>query len=228
MRTKVFDTPEAAARGAAEQIERWLAAAVSDRGRASVAFSGGRSPTPMFDALAKAELSWRQIDVFQADERVAAADSPTRNLTGLNAHLIGPAGIPQDNLHAMPVELAGPDAAADTYAATLTAILGDPPVLDVLHLGMGADGHTASLIPGDPSLTVDDRLVVLTGLYQGTRRLSLAFDVLNRARHVVFLVTGADKQAAVARLLARDTSIPAGRVRQEHAFLCLDRAALPE
>jgi 6-phosphogluconolactonase/glucosamine-6-phosphate isomerase/deaminase len=125
----------------------------------------------------------------------------------------------------MPVESTDLEAAAKQYAETLAKIAGSPPVLDLVHLGLGPDGHTASLVPGDPVLQVNDAQVAATGVYQGRRRLTLTYPVLNRARRVLWLVTGAEKVEMLARLRAADPSIPAGRVNQERALILADRAA---
>jgi 6-phosphogluconolactonase/glucosamine-6-phosphate isomerase/deaminase len=125
----------------------------------------------------------------------------------------------------MPVESTDLDAAAKQYSATLESIAGSPPVLDLVHLGMGPDGHTASLVPGDPVLQVTDAEVAVTGIYQGRRRITLTYPVLNRARRVLWLVTGADKAGMLTRLLAADPSIPSGRVNQERALVLADQAA---
>ncbi len=125
----------------------------------------------------------------------------------------------------MPVESADLDEAAARYAQTLVDIAGSPPVLDLVHLGLGPDGHTASLVPGDPVLDVTDADVALTGLYQGRRRMTLTYPALNRARRVLWLITGEDKAAMLVRLRRGDPAIPAGRVRQDHAVVLADRAA---
>jgi 6-phosphogluconolactonase len=227
MRTEVFATAGAAARGAAERICDLATAALRTQDRFGIAVSGGRSPGLMLEALAASGLPWSRIDVFQVDERIAPAGSEARNLTGLIANLASRVPLPAANLHPMPVEEADPLAAAIDYQRDLVSTLGRPPVLDLVHLGLGADGHVASLVPGDPVLAVTDREVAVSGVYQGTRRLTLTYPAINRAGHIVYLVTGADKQDAVARLQAGDTSIPAGRVRQDNAILILDEAALP-
>jgi len=126
----------------------------------------------------------------------------------------------------MPVETDPLDEAAARYARTLADLAGSPPVLDLVHLGLGPDGHTASLVPGDPVVDVADADVALTGVYQGRRRMTLTYPVLNRARRVLWLITGADKAAMLARLRLGDPTIPAGRVRQDHALVIADRAAL--
>ena len=125
----------------------------------------------------------------------------------------------------MPVEAPDLEAAAAQYAMTLRKIAGSPPVLDLVHLGLGPDGHTASLVPGDPVLQVADTDVALTGIYQGRRRMTLTYPILNRSRHVLWLVSGPDKAEMVSRVYAGDTSIPAGRVQREHALMLADRAA---
>ena len=119
----------------------------------------------------------------------------------------------------MPVWAHDLDAAASMYAADL------PAALDLVHLGLGPDGHTASLVPGDPVLDVTDREVAVTGIYQGRRRMTLTYPALNKARGVLWLVTGEDKVDALQRLLRGDTSIPAGRVAAENALVLADRSA---
>jgi 6-phosphogluconolactonase len=161
----------------------------------------------------------------QVDERVAPAGHADRNLTHLHESLLERVSLPPEQVYAMPVESTDLEAAAKQYAATLAKIAGTPPVLDLVHLGLGPDGHTASLVPGDPVLQVNDADVAVTGVYQGRRRLTLTYPVLNRARRVLWLVTGAEKVGMLARLRAADPSIPAGRVNQERALVLADRAA---
>jgi len=183
--------------------------------RFTFAVSGGRTPWAMFARLAGFDLPWEKVEVFQVDERVAPDGSQERNLTQLSAALPSAAV----RLHAMPVGDADLDAAAALYAADL------PDRFDLVHLGLGPDGHTASLVPGDPVLDVVDREVALAGPYQGTRRMTLTYPVLDRAAEVLWLVAGADKVAALRQLRAQDRSIPAGRVRTAHQVLLCDAAA---
>ena len=193
-----------------------------------MALSGGRTPWQMLQALADEDVPWPRLHVVQVDERIAPAGDPDRNLTHLRASLLDHAPLPPEQLYAMPVEEGDVNAAALGYARTLERIAGTPPVLDLAHLGLGPDGHTASLVPGDPALDVADRDVALTGFYMKRRRMTLTFPVLDRSRRILWLVTGADKHAMLARLRAADASIPAGRVRQEQALLLADRLAIGE
>lgn len=180
-----------------------------------LAVSGGQTPYPLFRALAAAGLDWSRVHVWQVDERVAPAGDSARNLTLLRQGLDVPAVF-----HRIPVE--HPDA-ADRYARELEQACGG--VLDLVHLGLGDDGHTASLIPGDPVLNVFDVDVATTGPYEGHRRVTLTIPALERSRYAVWLVTGASKSAALARLLAHDRTIPAGRLRLAHSMIYADPAA---
>jgi len=159
------------------------------------------------------------------DERVAPPEHPERNLTHLRESLLSWAALPSGQIHAMPVESPELEAAASQYARTLVEIAGSPPVLDLVHLGLGPDGHTASLVPGDPVLSVLDRDVAVTGSYQGRRRMTLTYPIINRSRRILWVVTGEEKAAALRRLLDADHSIPAGRVDQERGQVLCDRAA---
>jgi 6-phosphogluconolactonase len=159
------------------------------------------------------------------DERVAPAADPDRNLTHLRESLLEHAPLPSGHIHAMPVDQADLEAAARSYARTLEKVAGTPPVLDLAHLGLGPDGHTASLVPHDPALNVTDRDVALTGLYQERRRMTLTYPALNRSRRILWVVTGAEKAGMLVRLRDGDISIPAGRIRREQALVLADRAA---
>jgi 6-phosphogluconolactonase len=159
------------------------------------------------------------------DERVAPPGDPDRNLTHLRESLLQHSPLRPDQIYGMPVDAADLAGAAAEYAATLRNIAGSPPVLDLAHLGLGPDGHTASLVPGDPVLDVIDTDVAITGAYQGRKRMTLTYPVLNRSRRILWLVTGDEKTAMLERLLRRDASIPAGTVQQEQAIILADRAA---
>jgi len=225
MEIRVLADADAVAREAAAIIPREARAAVADRGRFIIAVSGGRTPWQMLRLLADEEVPWKGVHVVQVDERVAPADDPDRNLTHLREKLLEHAPLPPEQIYAMPVDDRGLEFAVGRYALTLREIAGSPPVLDLVHLGLGADGHTASLVPGDAVLRVTDADVALTGYYQGRRRMTLTYPSLNRSRVVLWLVTGAEKSEMLSRLLAADESIPAGRVRQDHALVLADRTA---
>jgi 6-phosphogluconolactonase len=228
MKIEVLSDADAVARKAATIIAAEARVAVATRGRFIMAVSGGRTPWIMLRALAGEEVPWDGVHVVQVDERVAPLGDQDRNLTHLRESLLDHAPLRPEQIHAMPVELPDLDAAARSYAHTLREIAGSPPVLDLAHLGLGPDGHTASLVPGDPVLRVTDKDVALTGLYQKRRRMTLTYPMLNRARLILWLVTGAEKADMLARLRAADASIPAGRVRQDQAVLLADRASVGE
>jgi 6-phosphogluconolactonase len=225
MKIEVLPDADAVARKAAAIIAAEARTAIAARGRFVVAVSGGHTPWQMLRALAGEEVPWEGVHVVQVDERVAPAGHPNRNLTHLRESLLERAPLRPEHIYAMPVESPDLDAAAKRYAMTLQQIAGSPPVLDLAHLGLGPDGHTASLVPGDPVLNVTDRDVALTGIYQERRRMTLTYPMLNRSRRVLWLVTGNDKVAALARLRDGDVSIPAGRIQRDHALVLADRAA---
>jgi 6-phosphogluconolactonase len=225
MKIEILADADAVARGAAKIIAAEARAAVAERGRFVMAVSGGHTPWQMLLALASEEVPWEGVHVVQVDERIAPAGDPDRNLTHLHESLLEHAPLRPEQIHAMPVESSDLDAAAKRYALTLQEIAGSPPVLDLAHLGLGPDGHTASLVPGDPVLNVTDSDVALTGVYQGRRRMTLTYPILNRARSILWLVTGKDKVAALARLREGDPTIPAGRIQRNQALLLADQVA---
>ena len=225
MKIEVLDDADSVAREAAAIIAAEARASVAARGRFVMAVSGGRTPWMMLRALSTQDVPWDKVHVFQVDERVAPAGHPDRNLTHLRASLLEQAPLSADHIHAMPVEVSDLEAAAAQYAVTLQDIAGSPPVLDLVHLGLGSDGHTASLVPGDSVLDASDSDVALTGSYQGRRRMTLTIPMLNRSRRILWLVTGDEKAGMLVRLRDGDPSIPAGRVRQDCASVLADRQA---
>ena len=225
MNIEVFDDADSVARAAAAAIAADTRAAIATRGRFALAVSGGHTPWIMLRALAGEDIPWAGVHVCQVDERVAPDGHTDRNLTHLRASLLQHAPLRPEQIHAMPVETADLQAAATQYALALREIAGSPPVLDLVHLGLGPDGHTASLVPGDPVLDVTGADVAPTGVYQGRRRMTLTYPMLNRARRVLWVVTGSEKVEMLRRLRDGDLSIPAGRVRREQALLLADRAA---
>lgn len=216
-------TLRAANEAAAEAIAQLISTAVSDRGQAVIALSGGRTPAEMVRTLATIPLPWDRVHLFQVDERVVPADDPARNWShlGLLAEL-----VPVTHRHPMPVE--DPDADS-RYSEELCLSAGRPPLLDVVHLGLGEDGHTASLVPGDPVLDVVDQDVAWVGSYRGHRRLTLTLPVLARARHQVWLVTGSGKATSVRELAAAGYTSPGARaMRGAVATVFVDAGAATE
>jgi 6-phosphogluconolactonase len=225
MKIEVYSDADAVAREAAKLIAKEAREAITARGRFVMAVSGGKTPWIMLRDLAQEDMPWKDVHVVQVDERVAPEGDTDRNLTHLRESLLEHAPLRPEQIHAMPVESENLEAACAQYARTLETIAGSPPVLDLVHLGLGPDGHTASLVPGDPVLQIRDTDVALTGIYQNRRRMTLTYPIINRSRRVLWLVTGGEKVGMLARLQAGDGSIPAGRVSSDHAVVLADRAA---
>lgn len=212
---EVLADPPAVARAAAAYVADRARAAVADHESFHFAVSGGHTPWAMFAELAAEDVPWDRVVLYQVDERVAPAGDPDRNLTHLQQSL----GDAPAEVVAMAVEDDDLDAAAAAYADRL------PGRFDLIHLGLGPDGHTASLVPGDPVLDVTDRLVAVTAPYQGHERMTLTYPALTRADQLLWLITGADKRDPLRRLLAGDPTIPAGRVDAARSFVLADAAA---
>jgi 6-phosphogluconolactonase len=225
VRTGLLPDPGTVAMRAAERIAQVAREAVTERGRCALAFSGGTTPWRAFGALAGEDVPWDRVHLFQVDERVAPSGDPERNYARLKEALIDCIPIPAGNVHPMRVEEEDLDEGGRRYEAILRQIAGTPPVLDLVQLGLGEDGHTASLFPGDAALQVIDADVAVTGLHGGWRRMTLTFPAIDRARCILWLVTGSGKSEALGRLRAGDRSIPAGRVRGDRAILLADKAA---
>jgi 6-phosphogluconolactonase len=225
MNVEIYADADAVAQEAAAIVADEARAAIAARGAFVFAVSGGHTPWIMLRALSREVLPWEAVHIVQVDERVAPEGDPDRNLTHLRESLIGQTALRPQQIHAMPVEAPDLGVAAVQYAATLQQIAGTPPVLDLVHLGLGPDGHTASLVPGDAVLHVTDADVALTEAYKGRRRMTLTYPIINRSRRVLWLATGDDKAEMVGRLCAGDASIPAGRVLKDRALVLADRAA---
>ena len=219
MRFVVSATPEKAARAAARQIARRLRTAIGERGVATLALSGGSTAPVLHGELAHLPIDWEKVHVFQVDERIAP--DPSRNLPAISN------ALGRSKLHAMPVDAANAVQAARDYADELIAVAGDPPVLDVVQLGLGADGHTASLFPGDAAMAATDP-VACTGEQAGFRRMTLALPVINAARNIIWYVTGAAKREPLAHLATRGWQAPAGRIARRQSVIYTDRAARGE
>jgi 6-phosphogluconolactonase len=228
MKVEILPDEKSLARRAAAVIAKEARAAVAEHGRFVMAVSGGKSPWVMLADLADEQVPWANVHVFQIDERIAPAGDPDRNYVHLRDSLLAHAPIPPNQIYAMPVEMPDSELATKLYAQTLESVAGKPPVLDLAHLGLGPDGHTASLIPGDPVLNVTNRDIAVTGVYQGRKRMTMTYPVINRASKIMWLVSGKDKVAAFAKLRAADPSVPAGRIRQTQSLLLADKDAAGE
>ncbi len=225
MKIDVLDNADAVAQQAAKIIASEARAAVAARGRFVLAVSGGKTPWVMLAALAAEDLPWPSFYIAQVDERIAPAGDTDRNLTHLQASFLDKRALRPEQILAMPVEMSDATAAAASYAKALAVVAGSPPILDLIHLGLGPDGHTASLVPGDAVLDVSDRDVALTGDYQHRRRMTLTYPLIDRARKILWLVTGDEKAEQLVRLRDADPSIPGGRVNQQNATVLADRPA---
>jgi 6-phosphogluconolactonase len=213
---EVLDDLGAVSAAAASYVADLAQVAVAERGSFHFAVSGGHSPWEMFATLTTLDVAWSRTVIYQVDERIAPADDPDRNL----AHLRRALGDKVPDVRPMPVEADDLEEAAARYARGL------PDRFDLVHLGIGPDGHTASLVPGDPVLEVQNRLVALTATaYQGRRRMTLTYPALARTRQLLWLVSGEDKREPLAKLLAGDRSIPAGRVEAPASLVMADRTA---
>jgi 6-phosphogluconolactonase len=211
----------------AQRAALWLAdrvfAAVSERGVAHLAVSGGSSPLAMFSALAELAVPWEHLHVWQVDERVAPDGDPDRNAVGLQEHLLAKVPIPAEQVHLFDVTAPDLEAAATRYASELQRLNGG--VLDIIHLGVGDDGHTASWPPGDPVVDITDRDVAVVGPFNGRVRMTLTVPAVNRGRRLVILVEGAAKAPVVKKLIEGDTSIPASHLRTTGTTILADEAA---
>lgn len=228
MEINVLNNPETVAHTAAALIANEARLSVAQRGRFAMAVSGGsgKATWMMFEQLTKEDVPWEQVHIFQVDERIAPAGSADRNLTHLQANLLSCTSVRPEQIYAMPVEESDPTAAAHQYAQLLHHVIGSPAVFDLVHLGLGPDGHTASLIPNDPVLEITTADVAITGVYQNHQRMTLTYPALNRARRLFWVATGAEKRTALNHLLNRDACIPAGRLQQTQATLFVDQAAV--
>ena len=217
---RVLPDAAAAVKSAAAALVVGIERALAIRGRCVLALSGGTSAPQLCQALAAHVVDWGRVHMVQVDERLVPLSHPDRSLGQFQNFL------PPLQLHPMPVEEPDPDAAARTYATLLEELAGKPAVLDLVHLGLGADGHTGSLVPGEPVLRVMDRDVALTDVYKGHRRMTLTYPLLDRAREIVWLATGTEKRIAIRRFYEKDPALPASRVTAENMYLFTDQAGI--
>jgi 6-phosphogluconolactonase len=190
-----------------------------------MAVSGGATPWGMLRFLAEEKVEWDKVHLFQVDERVAPAGSPDRNWTHLQESLLKNDETKSIHLYPMPVEASDLETAASSYADLLHDVAGAPPLFDLIHLGLGPDGHTASLVPGDPVLKIIDRDIALTSIYRGHQRMTLTYPVINRSRHILWVITGHEKASAILQLRNKDLLIPGSHVSQDHAVVFADKEA---
>ena len=212
----VLGDPGAVAREAAARVRAAMGEALAARGVASLVLAGGSTPLAAYDELARepGELDWTRVHLFLGDERAVPPDDDASNFGAARARLLEPLGLPQEGVHRMQGELA-PERAARDYEAEVRRWLERHERFDLVLLGVGADGHTASLFPGGPELDERERLVLATRSPEPPRdRISLTLPAIARSRAVLVLVTGAAKREAVRRSL-EEGSTPAARARPE-------------
>ena len=214
---------------AAAMAADWLAARITEdvaaRGRCVLALSGGQTPWKMLEELITRNVPWHALQVVQVDERVVPIDDPRRNFTRIHELLCKRGRLDEKQLHAIPVERPDPDLAAREYAKSLERLVGSPPTMDIVQLGLGSDGHTASLAPADPTLKIMDRDAAATGVFAGTRRITLTLPCINRARARLWLINGAEKARRLRELIKGQGEIPAVRVSRDNAVVFADAAA---
>lgn len=215
-------TDAAVAGWLAHRIERVL----GRKPVAHVAVSGGDSAPPVWDHLARSGVSWERVHLWQVDERVAPAGGPDRNATGLLARLVAPAGVPEEHVHLLPVDEPDLAQAAVRYGHELGRWCGGH--LDVVHLGLGADGHTASWPPADPALDAATGDVAVVGPFRGVVRLTLTRAAVNRADVRLLHVTGAAKRPALLAFLRGDAAVPASHLRRSGTTVITDQAIPPD
>lgn len=225
MKIEVHADAAAVSRRAAAFVAEASRRAIERSDRFVMALSGGSTPRALLRLMTAESIDWRKVHLTQVDERVAPVNSPERNLTDLRELLLARIALPGTQFHPLPVDDADLLAAAERHARLLARLAGAPPLLDLVQLGLGADGHTASLVPGDPVLDVSDADVAVTASYKGCRRMTLTLPMINRAHRILWLVTGEQKAEVLARMIEGDPSLPASRIHQASALLLADHAA---
>lgn len=224
MELVVLPDAEAVAQKAVQIIAELAQEKIRLTGKFLFAVSGGSTPWKVLRQLANTTLPWDAIELFQVDERIAPAGDTQRNLTQIMQNLLDHSALSLKQIHAMPVEQPDLESAAESYAQQLIKLCGNPPKLDLIHLGLGEDGHTASLLPDDPARNSQE-LVTITKEYQGLQRMTMTYPVINTAQQRLWIVTGANKQSMLERLYQGDDSIPAGLVERTNAIILADQNA---
>jgi 6-phosphogluconolactonase len=226
--TEVLSDPERLAQRAA----RWLAGlAKASRDRFVVALSGGSTPKRMYQILSGLELPWARTHWFWGDERFVPPDDPRSNYRMAHEALFQHAPVSIANIHPVPTRGLGPEAAAAAYEAELKKFYGGDrldatrPLFDVTLLGLGPDGHTASLFPGTAVLDERHKWVAAVIGAKDEARITFTYPLLESSGHIAFLVAGAEKQRMLGLLLGGDTDIPAGRLSKERVQVFADSAA---
>ena len=225
MKIDVFPNTSIVATQAAAFIATCARTAVKQRNQFTLATSGGHTPWAMFRALADEDVPWDRIQVFQVDERIVPAGDPNRHLAQMKENLLSHTPLQSKQIHAMPIDQDNLNTAVQQYVKSLEKYTGKPSVLDLIHLGLGTDGHTAGLMPGDPVTKVTDCDAGLTGVHHGRQRMTLTYPIINRARQILWVVTGTAKSIMLARLRSGDTTIPAGRINSDMALVIADEDA---
>lgn len=222
MQINVYSSAEEVAHEAAKWISSLAKRKIESKGSFSFALSGGRTPWEMLAKLAQENLPWEKINLFQVDERIAPEGHKDRNLTQLFQVLQGTRLMTRLNIFPMHVISENLQEACEEYAQHIERITGNS-MLDLIHLGMGTDGHTASLIPGDKVCDVGNQMIALTAQpYQGRQRMTMTYPLINQAENILWLITGEEKKEMLVRMLNKDPEIPAGKIKQDQAILMTD------
>jgi 6-phosphogluconolactonase len=236
MDARVFDDLDSLSQNALEELLRVLGEAVTQRGRFAIALAGGHTPSRMYSLWAKDEYRertpWKHVHLFWGDERYVATDDPLSNYRMTRETLIARVPIPPENVHPMPTNFVRPEDAAEAYEVELQKFFAQaPPAFDVQLLGLGPEGHTASLFPGSPALEEKKRWVAaVQAPAKPSRRLTLTPPVLDCGRNTFFLVAGKDKREILSALCKEsdtgESQYPASRIRPAGRVLWfLDKAA---
>lgn len=224
MEIRTFQSADQVAKEAASYIADRIRENIARKGHFTFAISGGRTPWAMIKELAKEDLPWEKTFLFQVDERIAPDTHPDRNLTQLFKVIEGSKLVLRLNIFPMRVNAEDLSEACADYESHINRMTGNGK-LDLIHLGIGTDGHTASLVPDDPILEVMEKGVDITGnAYQGRLRMSLTYPLINQAEKILWVITGEEKAEMLNRLLHKDQSIPAGKIDQHHAIVLTEES----